>query len=150
MAERKVFFAAADGSHEVKTKSGKWYLITERRTEEGGTVTIYTDITRQKLAEQQRELSENRLAQAQKLARLGIFDWDVDRREMFWSETMYDIVGLPPDTPPPESRPVRPPRSPVQPRHRQVDVAKTFGQRGTIQPGIRDHPARWQIPQCTG
>ena len=101
MAERKVFFAAADGLHVVKTKSGKWYLITERRTEEGGTVTIYTDITRQKLAEQQRELSENRLAQAQKLARLGIFDWDVDRREMFWSETMYDIVGLPPDTPPP-------------------------------------------------
>ena len=100
MAERGVFFAAAEGSHEVKTKSGKWYFITEWRTEEGGTGTIYTDITRQKLAEQQRKLSENRLAQAQKLARHGTFDWDVDRREMFWSETIYDIVGLPPGTPP--------------------------------------------------
>ncbi|MGB0629480.1 MAG: PAS domain-containing sensor histidine kinase [Alphaproteobacteria bacterium] len=99
LAERKKIFAAANGSHEVKTKSGRWFLITERRTAESGTVTIYTDITKLKLAEQEHELSENRLAQAQKLARIGIFEWDVDRRDMYWSEIMYEIVGLPTDTP---------------------------------------------------
>ena len=99
LAKRKTFFAAADGSHEVKTKTGRWYLITERRTEEGGTVTIYTDITKLKLAEQERELSENRLAQAQKLARIGVFEWDVERRDMFWSDILYEIVGLPAGSP---------------------------------------------------
>ena len=97
--ERTRLFAEANGSHEVKIKSGKWYLITERRTDEGGTLTIYTDISDIKRAEESRELSENRLAMAQKLARIGVFEWDIERQDMYWSDYLYEIVGLPPDSP---------------------------------------------------
>jgi PAS domain-containing protein len=98
--QQRKWFATADGSHEILLKSGRWILLTERRTEDGGTVTNYTDITEQKLSQQLGELSEKRLAHAQKLTRIGIFEWDAAGWEMFWSDIMYEIVGLPNDSPP--------------------------------------------------
>jgi signal transduction histidine kinase len=97
---RRNWFESADGSHEVLLKTGIWMLISERRTRDGGTVTIYTDITESKRAEKLRNDSERRLAHAQKLARIGIFEWDAVASEMYWSDIMYEIVGLPPDSPP--------------------------------------------------
>lgn len=97
---RRNWFENADGSHEVLLKSGIWMLISERRTQDGGTVTIYTDITESKRAEQLRDHSERRIAHAQKLARIGIFEWDAVASEMYWSDIMYEIVGLAPDSPP--------------------------------------------------
>jgi PAS domain S-box-containing protein len=97
---RRKWFEDADGSHEVLLKSGSWMLISERRTRDGGTVTIYTDITESKRAEQRRDDSQRRLTHAQKLARLGIFEWDAVASEIYWSDIMYEIVGLAPDSPP--------------------------------------------------
>ena len=95
---RRKWFADADSSHEVLLKSGTWMLVTERRTQDGGTASIYTDITESKRAEQLRDDSERRLAHAQKLARIGIFEWDAASSDMYWSDIMYEIVGLPPES----------------------------------------------------
>lgn len=97
---RKAWFRSADNSHEVLLKSGTWMLMTERHTGDGGTATIYTDITDFKRVEELRDLSERRLAHAQKLAQIGIFEWDAEGSEMYWSDIMYDIVGLSPDSSP--------------------------------------------------
>jgi signal transduction histidine kinase len=97
---RRKWFEDADGSHEVLLESGIWMLISERRTRDGGTVTIYTDITESKRAEQRRDDSQRRLAHAQKLARIRIFEWDAVASEMYWSDIIYEIVGLSPDLAP--------------------------------------------------
>tara|TARA_R110000868_G_scaffold29889_9_gene111045 strand:- start:8623 stop:10437 length:1815 start_codon:yes stop_codon:yes gene_type:complete len=97
---RRTRFADANGSYEVLLKSGTWLLITERRTRRGERAIVYTDITERKEAEERRELSERRLAHAQKLARIGIFEWDAAGSQMYWSDIMYEIVGLAPGSPP--------------------------------------------------
>lgn len=97
---RRQWFNDAGSPHEVLLKSGTWMLITERHTRDGGTVAIYTDITEIKRAEELRDVSERRLAHAQKLARIGIFEWDAAGSDMYWSNIMYDIVGLSPESPP--------------------------------------------------
>lgn len=38
------------------------------------------------------------LTQAEKVARLGSWEWDVDRDAVCWSETLYEIFGLSPKT----------------------------------------------------
>lgn len=97
---RRQWFREADSSHEVLFKTGRWMLLTERRTHDGGTASIYTDITESKRAEEMREVSERRLAHAQKLARIGIFEWDAAGSDMYWSDIMYEIVGLSPESQP--------------------------------------------------
>lgn len=100
LAKRRLWLAEANHSHEVLAKDGTWSLITERRTPDGGTVTTYTDITEAKTHESIRALNERRLAHAQALAQIGIFEWDAKTSDMFWSDIMYEIVGLPAESPP--------------------------------------------------
>lgn len=100
LAKRRLWLAQANHSHEVLAKDGTWSLLTERRTPDGGTVTTYTDITEAKTNERIRAVSERRLAHAQTLAQIGIFEWDAKSSDMFWSDIMYDIVGLPTESPP--------------------------------------------------
>ena len=90
----------ADGSHEILLKSGRWVLLTERRTASGGTIGIYTDITRRKKFEEMRQQSERRLAHAQRLARVGIWEWDAGTHEIYFSDIFGEIVGFAPDAPP--------------------------------------------------
>lgn len=100
LEKRRLWFSEANHSHEVLAKDGTWSLLTERRTPDGGTVTTYTDITEAKTDERVRALNERRLAHAQALARIGIFEWDATDSNMFWSDIMYEIVGLPAESPP--------------------------------------------------
>lgn len=100
LEQRRRWLSDANHSHEVLSKDGMWALLTERRTPDGGTVTTYTDITEAKTGERVRAVSERRLAHAQALARIGIFEWDARGSDMYWSDIMYEIVGLPPESPP--------------------------------------------------
>jgi PAS domain S-box-containing protein len=45
--------------------------------------------------------SEERLEQAQRLAHIGSFQWDADSDRNLWSEELFRIYGLPPDSDPP-------------------------------------------------
>ncbi len=97
---RSKWHREADGSHEVLLKTGRWVLLTERRTASGGTVGIYTDITRRKKFEEMRQQSERRLAHAQRLARVGIWEWNADTHEIYFSDIFGEILGLDPGAPP--------------------------------------------------
>jgi len=60
LAERLAWHRHPQGSH-VQRRAGRWFQINERKTEDGGTVATYTDITELKLAEQALQESEQRL-----------------------------------------------------------------------------------------
>lgn len=58
---------------------------------------ILRDITRRKQAEDALKFSESRLAEAQRVARVGSWEWDVATRQVFWSEEQYRLFGFTPD-----------------------------------------------------
>ena len=54
----------------------------------------YIDITERKRAEEALRLSSERLQLATRVARIGIWDWDVVRNELVWDESMYQLYGI--------------------------------------------------------
>lgn len=55
-----------------------------------------TDITQRKAAEEKIRLSETRLAEAQRIAHLGNWNWDIANNTLSWSDEIYRIFGLQP------------------------------------------------------
>ena len=86
----------------VKLKDQRWLQISERRTADGGTVAIYTDITEIKLSEKRQrdyELAQkNKLLQAifDKLSQ-GISVVDHERRLVAWNERFLELLNVAPD-----------------------------------------------------
>jgi PAS domain S-box-containing protein len=54
------------------------------------------DITERKQAEQSLHKSEKRLAEAQRIAHIGSWDWDIVNNELIWSDEIYRIFGTTP------------------------------------------------------
>ena len=52
------------------------------------------DITDRKRAEDALRLSSERLQLATRVARVGIWDWDVVKNELVWDESMYQLYGI--------------------------------------------------------
>jgi diguanylate cyclase (GGDEF)-like protein/PAS domain S-box-containing protein len=76
-------------------------LITaSTATDESGNVlglsVIAHDITERHQAETALEAIRHRLAESQRIARLGSFELDVGRDEMIWSDELYHLLGLDP------------------------------------------------------
>jgi PAS domain S-box-containing protein len=61
-----------------------------------GVISILRDITRHRQAENGLRLSEARLTEAQRIAHLGNWDWDIITNELLWSDEIYRIFGLTP------------------------------------------------------
>ncbi len=61
-----------------------------------GVLAIGEDITARKRAEQERIRTLGLLEQAEAVAGLGSWDYDLRTREFLWSEGMYRLFGLPP------------------------------------------------------
>jgi len=61
-------------------------------------VAFVTDVTDRKRAEEALRASESRLAMAQRLARMGSFDWDIASGKVWWSDELYRIYGRDPTT----------------------------------------------------
>jgi PAS domain S-box-containing protein len=60
----------------------------------GAIVNNYRDITEHKLAEDRLKVSENQLAEAQHLAHMGSWNWDLQTNARTWSSELYHIFGL--------------------------------------------------------
>jgi PAS domain S-box-containing protein len=52
--------------------------------------------------------SEARLREAQSIAQCGSWEWDISRNKTYWSDEMYRILGLVPQSVPPTSRLIHP------------------------------------------
>jgi PAS domain S-box-containing protein len=68
-----------------------WAMV---RLSDGSSIGIGQDITERKRIEEELRQSERLLAEAQRLARVGSWSWDVASDTATWSEEMYRIFGL--------------------------------------------------------
>ncbi len=66
-------------------------------------VVMVTDISNRKQAQERLERSEWLLSEAQALAQIGSFDWEVAKGTAVWSEEMYRVFGVTPGTEPTET-----------------------------------------------
>lgn len=69
------------------------YLAAEEEEEEARLFVALEDITEQERAFQALARSEARLAEAQRIARLGHWEWRVTTGELWWSDEVYRIFG---------------------------------------------------------
>ncbi|MBI5404255.1 MAG: PAS domain S-box protein [Ignavibacteriae bacterium] len=56
--------------------------------------TVFTDITERKIAEEKLKDSERKLREAQELANLGYWNWDIKSGNVEWSDEVYKIFRL--------------------------------------------------------
>jgi len=68
-------------------------LSSDLESVEFGTV---QDITEQKQAEEELRRSAEHLANAQRMARLGSWDWEAANDQLSWSSNLYRLIGLEP------------------------------------------------------
>ncbi len=86
----------------MKHKNGHWIWILDRgkvlaRTADGKPLRMlgtHTDITARKQAEEALRLSEQDLKEAQAVAHIGNWKWNLGTREVIWSDGMYRIFGI--------------------------------------------------------
>ncbi|MGM0444717.1 MAG: PocR ligand-binding domain-containing protein, partial [Fibrobacterota bacterium] len=62
----------------------------------GEVVSVYEDITQRKQAEEALQKKQRLLNDAEQLARMGSWEWDVDNDRVYWSEGLFTIFKLSP------------------------------------------------------
>ena len=92
--EDEIRLRRADGEY-------RWFLVRNAplRDEQGNVVKWYgasIDIEDRKRAEEKLRQSESQLAEAQHLARVGSWNWDLQNNVLNWSDELYRIFGVDP------------------------------------------------------
>jgi PAS domain S-box-containing protein len=80
---------------------GRWYgVVIEQLTgdagEVAGCIAAAFDVTEQRATQERLARSEAMLAQAQRVAHIGSFEWDMASNVVTWSDEMYRIYGVEP------------------------------------------------------
>jgi PAS domain-containing protein len=76
----------------------RWFSMTvvPLRRPQGGAVIAHHDITPRRAAEERAYQRERGLAEAQRIAHLGSWEWNVETDELAWSDEVYRVFGLRP------------------------------------------------------
>lgn len=88
----------------IQTKAGKERIISWRNSalrEEDkivGAIAFGIDITERKRAETALRESRESLIKAQRIGRLGNWEWDMENNTLNWSEELYQIFGVDPES----------------------------------------------------
>lgn len=87
--------------YRARHRDGHWVWIesmVHAVTDDDGaaveTVSIARDVTKRKRAEEGLRERGQQLAEAQRLAHIGSFEWDMDTNAVRWSDELYRIYGL--------------------------------------------------------
>lgn len=88
---------------EIITKSGKKLdgLFSGEIIESQGNkyfLTVMVDVTERKLAEDILKNSESNLAEAQRIAHIGSFEWDMVSNKVKWSKEMFRVFDIDPES----------------------------------------------------
>ena len=67
----------------------------------GRVLVSFVDITERVTMEQLLKDSQASLEQAQRIAHLGSWEWDLNQPRPSWSPQMFELFGMPPEDPPP-------------------------------------------------
>ncbi len=74
-------------------KGGRWIEVNEYRTQEGGTLVLRSDITPRIEAERALRQSEGRFDRAVRGSQAGIWDWDIERNEVYLAPGFKRLLG---------------------------------------------------------
>jgi len=80
-----------------------WFFMTVAPLgSDGGAVVSHMDITERKQAQEALERTRRQLAEGQRIAHVGSWEYDVARQTTIWSDEEKRIFGLDPDAPSPD------------------------------------------------
>ena len=97
IAERLEHFRDPKGILEQRQANGRWMQISERKTQDGGTVAIFTDITERKRAEAEASENSTILEATMENMDQGISMIDVDLKVRAFNQKFLDLLDFPPD-----------------------------------------------------
>jgi PAS domain S-box-containing protein len=106
IAERQAVHSGARASLTHQAAGGRWLRVTDRRTADGGTVSVSVDITELKRAEASMAAARDRAEElarraeaAEAIAGLGHWRVEVASGAVTWSPQLYRIYGIEPGAP---------------------------------------------------
>jgi PAS domain S-box-containing protein len=94
LAERLEQHRNPGAPHVQHRAEDTWIQISERKTESGGTVAVYSDISNIKRAEEALRESEERYTLAMDGANEGLWDWNIISDEIYISPNTEELLGL--------------------------------------------------------
>ena len=80
--------------HVQRRAANTWIQVSERKTEDGGTVAVYSDITDIKRVDEALRESEERYTLAMNGANEGLWDWNMVSDELYVSPNIEELLGL--------------------------------------------------------
>jgi len=92
------FEAAHRGFREAFTRLGQLNKTSARRNRQLAAINgrLKQEIAEREKAQDELAKRERQLAEAQRLASVGSFEWDLDTGQLVWSDELYRIYGLEP------------------------------------------------------
>lgn len=87
-------FVPHNHAHTVRYIEAQGSVIRDHDGNVEKVIVVSRDITERKLALEKLKIHEKRLADAQQMAHIGSWEWNIETNEIHWSDELYNIYGL--------------------------------------------------------